>query len=159
MPTATMTADATYWNRRATDNDAAGMVGWASHPFEAHENYVALLLAGIVRPGSRVLDVGCGYGRFAECVTELKAEWVGVDFSEGMKAVYDEEVGLGTFILADARQPKADWGKFTTILCVGANQVMGLGTEQFKELYAPFVKKPGNIVLVGPYTTTIHNLF
>lgn len=162
MTASTLSADAAYWNARARDNegDPQSMVGWASHPFDAHQNYVKFLLTGIVKPGSRVLDVGCGFGRFAQFVVEeLKAEWVGVDYSEEMRRVWEEESGFGTFILADARQPQSDWGRFSTILAVGSNQQMGLNVGQFAEVYTPLIKRTGHIVIVGPYTTTINNLF
>ena len=159
-PATVQNNDAAYWDKRATDHDEpADIVGWASHPFLKHESFVYQLLNGLVLPGSRVLDVGCGFGRFAPHVHELRAEWVGLDFSQKMHELWQEEIGVGKFVLGNARTPPKDLGQFQTVLFCGSDGSIGLPKEALKELYTPFVKRPGHIVIVGPYTTIINNLF
>src|ERR687886_555694 len=41
------------------------------------------LLLGEVRPGERVLDLGCGAGRFVAALRDAGADPVGVDIAEG----------------------------------------------------------------------------
>jgi ubiquinone/menaquinone biosynthesis C-methylase UbiE len=59
---------------------------WAELPEDpkpwAWERRRALLLAD-VRPGERVLDLGCGAGRFTAALREHGADAVGVDLAEG----------------------------------------------------------------------------
>ena len=82
--------DQQHWNHRAQQfaENPARCVGWAGHAFDEHERYVKRLLRGLVIPGMRVLDVGCGYGRFAGIVLKRKADWVGVDFSTEMENLW-----------------------------------------------------------------------
>ena len=59
---------------------------WAGAPADpepwAWERRRALLLAE-ARPGERVLDLGCGAGRFVAALRELGADPVGVEIAEG----------------------------------------------------------------------------
>ena len=155
--------DAAYWNQRATTYAAnpARMVGWEQHPFDEHERYVKRLLRGLVTPGMKVLDVGCGYGRFAEVVQKRKADWVGIDFSPEMHNQWAKRGAPGKFVLADARntEPLKPYAPFDLIFCVGANGPMGLGVDDFCKLYSCLIRKPGHIVVVGPYQDATHHYF
>lgn len=154
--------DATYWNHRAQQHVAnpARMVGWEGHPFDEHERYVKRLLRGLVTPGMRVLDVGCGYGRFAEIVQKRKAEWTGVDFSPEMQRLWKQRGSHGHFVLAHAENPPKELiGPFDLIFCVGANGPMGLSVEDFCERYSCLIRKPGHIVVVGPYRDATFHYF
>jgi ubiquinone/menaquinone biosynthesis C-methylase UbiE len=59
---------------------------WADAPADPEpwdwERRRALLLAE-VRPGERVLDLGCGAGRFVRALGEAGADPVGIDLAEG----------------------------------------------------------------------------
>src|SRR5215212_3259627 len=59
---------------------------WADAPQDpepwAWERRRALLL-GEVRPGERVLDLGCGAGRFLAAMRDAGADPVGVELAEG----------------------------------------------------------------------------
>lgn len=53
-----------------------------------------------LRPGSRVLDVGCGPGRHAHALAERGIEAVGIDIS----MAFLRAAGEGTWVRADARR-------------------------------------------------------
>lgn len=154
---------AQYWNHRAqvNVNNPAKMVGWEGHPFDEHERYVKRLLRGLVTPGMRVLDVGCGYGRFADIVLKRKAEWTGVDFSPEMQRLWKANGSHGCFVLANAVTPPSelDRAAYDLIFCVGANGPMGLSVEDFCNRYSCLIRKPGHIVVVGPYQDTTFHYF
>jgi ubiquinone/menaquinone biosynthesis C-methylase UbiE len=59
------------------------------------------LLADRAIPDLRVLDCGCGTGRFSKLFSDLGAEVVGVDTSPRMLAIAQSKVPTGTFQIAD----------------------------------------------------------
>lgn len=63
-----------YWRRTAR--------GWSPRRVGVADAETALL-AELVRPGARVLDVGCGDGRLGEACRRLGARYAGVDVSPG----------------------------------------------------------------------------
>ena len=152
------------WNHRAEvfAENPARMVGWEQHPFDEHERYVKRLLRGLVTPSMKVLDVGCGYGRFAGIVLKRKAEWVGIDFSPAMQQLWKNNGSPGRFVLANAATPPQEaeaLGPYDLIFCVGANGPMGLSVDLFCERYSCLIRKPGHIVVVGPYQDATHHYF
>jgi 2-polyprenyl-3-methyl-5-hydroxy-6-metoxy-1,4-benzoquinol methylase len=88
-----VSASAEYWEQRARDfaGDGAGLRAVCSYGMPAFYNrYIQLTqqlaLAPHLRvaPGTRVLDVGCGIGRWSRQLAARGAEVVGVDLSETM---------------------------------------------------------------------------
>lgn len=82
----------------------------------------ALVDALALRPGERVLDVGCGPGRHAHALGRRGIEVVGVDISERFVEVARRDAPDGvTFVRADARALPYD-GEFDAVisLCQGA---------------------------------------
>ncbi|MGI8899669.1 MAG: class I SAM-dependent methyltransferase [Nocardioides sp.] len=66
----------------------------------------ASFVAGLVEPGARVLDAGCGTGRVAIRLGELGYHCVGVDVEESMLAVARRERPEATWVTGDvARLP------------------------------------------------------
>jgi SAM-dependent methyltransferase len=61
----------------------------------------ATLCAGLVAPGSRILDAGCGTGRVAIRLAELGYEVIGVDVDESMLAVARREAPGLTWVAGD----------------------------------------------------------
>lgn len=47
---------------------------------------VSFLIEQYITPGQLVLDLGCGNGRVADLVNEIKADYIGIDVSEGLIA-------------------------------------------------------------------------
>jgi SAM-dependent methyltransferase len=54
-----------------------------------------------IGPGTRVLDVGCGAGRFARMAADTGAEVAGLDAAEGLVEIAAEQVPEGDFRVGD----------------------------------------------------------
>jgi SAM-dependent methyltransferase len=105
----------------------------AAHTREAYLRYsftrgteqeVAFLVATLgLRPGMRVLDVGCGPGRHARALTALGIDVVGVDIS----AAFLSRAGPGQWVRADARWLPVARGGFDAAisLCQGGFGLLG----------------------------------
>ncbi|HZN13543.1 MAG TPA: class I SAM-dependent methyltransferase [Acidimicrobiales bacterium] len=92
------------------------------------EQEVAFLVDALdLKPGTRVLDVGCGPGRHAYALAERGIEVVGVDISQRFVDLANESAPAGaTFQRADARALAFD-GEFDVAvsLCQGAFGLVG----------------------------------
>jgi SAM-dependent methyltransferase len=86
-------------------------------------------LAGALalRPGQRILDVGCGPGRHAHALAERGLEVVGVDISQRFVDIATDAAPAGaTFVRADARDLRFDAEFDAAIsLCQGAFGLAG----------------------------------
>jgi ubiquinone/menaquinone biosynthesis C-methylase UbiE len=68
------------WDEQAADYEAY------AHPFTRHYAEAALVLAGGVAPGERVLDIAAGTGTLTLAAAQGGAHVLGIDFSPGMVA-------------------------------------------------------------------------
>jgi len=60
------------------------------------------LFNGYVMPGDKVLDLGCGNGRFFEFLKDKDIDYIGVDFSEKLIEIAKEKYPKIKFQVADA---------------------------------------------------------
>ena len=56
-------------------------------------------------PGARVLDAGCGFGRFAAALAKQGCETVGVDISPAAIAEAERRCPGPTYLVADLTEP------------------------------------------------------
>ncbi len=101
-----------------------------------------------LRPGMRVLDVGCGPGRHAHALARAGVEVVGVDIAAAFLAA----AGAGTWVRADARRLPFAPGSFDAAvsLCQGGFGLLGgAGDELVLREMAAAVKKGGRIALTA----------
>lgn len=90
--------------------DGEGPRGWGA-PLHA-----AVLGATGVRPGTTVLDVGCGTGSFARAAADRGARVTGIDADPAAVALAAARVPEGTFTVADALDPPP--GPFDVVAAV-----------------------------------------
>lgn len=100
------------------------------------------------QPGERILDAGCGTGRYIGTIMRYGAQPVGIDFSEGMLAVARARFPDTPFLRGDlrARLPFPD-AVFDKVLCAQAlKHLPGLAyavTEFARSL------KPGGVLIAS----------
>jgi SAM-dependent methyltransferase len=128
----------------------------ANHARQAYLRYsftfgtdqeVAFLVETLeLRPGMRVLDVGCGPGRHARALAQRGIEVVGVDIAAAFLAV----AGVGNWVRADARHLPVAPGAFDAALslCQGGFGLLGgLGDEAALAQMAQAVKAHGRVAV------------
>jgi cyclopropane-fatty-acyl-phospholipid synthase len=72
-----------------------------------------------IRPGSRVLDMGCGWGAFLKCVRDIGAEGIGVTLSSGQQKACVKN-GLNVHFMDCRTIPPETFGVFDAVTCIGA---------------------------------------
>lgn len=106
---------------------------------------------GITR-GSKVLDMGCGWGPFLAYIKELGALGRGVTLSSAQAAACVQN-GL-TVEVKDCRQiTPADYGTFDAVTCIGGMEhfcsIAQYKAGQQDEIYADFFRKLAELLPVG----------
>lgn len=72
-----------------------------------------------LRPGSKVLDAGCGFGRFSAALMERGCDAVGVDISPAAIAEAERRCPGPTYLVADLLEPLPDGlGPFDALVSV-----------------------------------------
>lgn len=101
-------------------SDAAAMYdSWFESPWGQYASKVeADLIANALEPvpGARILDAGCGTGRFGESLAEFGAKVTGVDLDSSMLALAQRR--LGCVALADVHHLPFAGGAFDATLAV-----------------------------------------
>ena len=105
-----MSAPAAFYDAILGDPRNAYGLPLEQSPYRELYHKVARLIA----PGQRIVDLGCGSGRFASLVIPEAASYVGIDFSRELllaAAMYNDVLIPGRFRQADLRTcaiPDAD---------------------------------------------------
>jgi ubiquinone/menaquinone biosynthesis C-methylase UbiE len=88
-----------------------------------------------LRAGERVLDAGCGTGRYFSTLLGQQVELVGVDFSAGMLRVAHRKHPEVSLAQADLQHdwPFAD-GAFDTVICALVGEHLGALEHVFSEM-------------------------
>lgn len=60
------------------------------------------LFNNYLKKGDKVLDIGCGNGRFCEIIQEAGADYTGIDISEKLIEIAKKKFPKGMFIVGDA---------------------------------------------------------
>lgn len=79
-------------------------------------------LMQVVKPGSSVLDIGCGAGRFTFAAEEMGAHVIGIDCADGPLEYARKLAAIkgsqARFVLGDATDLHADLGHFDLVLLI-----------------------------------------
>ncbi len=115
-----------HWFEQVADHLGAAYLRYSFTKGTAHE--VEFIVGALdLRPGQRVLDVGCGPGRHAYALAERGMEVVGVDISQRFVDIATADAPSGaSFVRADARDLRYDAEFDAAIsLCQGAFGLAG----------------------------------
>ena len=142
-----MTGRDPHWFEPVADHLGAAYLRYSFT--KGTRNEVEFLVEALgLRPGSRVLDVGCGPGRHALALAERGIETLGIDISERfVDLARDQAAAAGleraTFRRLDARHLPFD-GEFDAVisLCQGAFGLVGTDV-------GPTAVDPDGVVLAG----------
>lgn len=127
-----------YWDQRVDDNrhDLRGMI-WHSGITMQHQRFAEHILEFF--KDKEVLDVGCGYGRFAAIFNPAK--YTGFDYSPKMIGLAKELHPDHRFEVRDFNEPAQ--GEYEVVFQVISLGSMGISAEQFIEKY----KKHAQVVI------------
>lgn len=101
-------------------DDVAGLYEQAAAPLAHYQPAARAFLANNVRPGHRVLDLGCGPGHLTSGLP-LDVEVVGIDISGRMVEEARQRRPAGTYLVHDFHQSlPAELGAFDVIMASGS---------------------------------------
>ncbi|MCI0570956.1 MAG: methyltransferase domain-containing protein [Myxococcaceae bacterium] len=104
---------------RALFDGVAGLYEALYPSLHLYASRVERFLEQVVRPGSRVLDVGCGGGQLTRGLPE-SAHVVGMDISEEMLAVARASRPSGEYLVQSYAEPiPSSLGRFDVVLAAG----------------------------------------
>jgi ubiquinone/menaquinone biosynthesis C-methylase UbiE len=110
----------------------------------------AIELLGLA-PGARVLDAGCGFGRFTAAMAEQGCETVGVDISPAAIAEAERRCPGPTYLVADLTEPLPEGvGPFDALLSMYSSYGYGATVEEDEAMLRAFRRalKPGGRLLM-----------
>jgi cyclopropane-fatty-acyl-phospholipid synthase len=105
-----------------------------------------------ITEGTRVLDMGCGWGPFLNYLRQIKAKGIGLTLSKGQHAACTRQ-GFEVYIQDCRTVTPADYGRFDAIASVGAFEHF-CSIEDYKagkqdEVYHNFFKTVSDLLPVG----------
>jgi SAM-dependent methyltransferase len=90
-------------------------------------------------PGARVLDAGCGFGRFAAALAAHGCDAVGVDISPAAVAEAERRCPGPTYVVADLRRPPpAALGSFDALLSMYSSFGYGASVAEDEQMLRAF---------------------
>jgi SAM-dependent methyltransferase len=96
------------------------------------EDAVAVVELLGLEPGARVLDAGCGFGRFAKALTENGCDTVGVDISPAAVSEAERRCPGPTYVVADLTEPLPEGlGQFDVLVSVYSS--FGYGATEVED--------------------------
>lgn len=85
-----------YWNQIVKD----GIEYYKAPPaFNENEVGFAIELSRIIKPGHKVVDIGCGHGKWYPLIKKAGGEYLGIDWCEGMIEMAKKRYPDGNFQL------------------------------------------------------------
>lgn len=112
---------------------------------------VSYLIEQYVDPGQVVLDLGCGNGRVADLVEEIKAQYVGMDVSKELIAIARQLRPNHQFYVGDMRQTGFPDASFDHVLLIASfHHVPGMHyrLDVLNEVYR-IVKMGGYVIMTN----------
>lgn len=142
----------TVLNELDTYGPAFMRVAAALGEYDSTAEDAAALVAFLgLRPGTTVVDAGCGFGRFCAALQELGMEATGIDISPAALAEAERRAPGPRYVLHDLTQPlPEDLGTFDVLVSVYSS--WGYGATEAEDLdmlrvFHSLVKPGGTIVM------------
>jgi SAM-dependent methyltransferase len=146
------TATDTHWNDRATAEDDHRKVNIADLVQRGLENR---FIFEWLRPGDRLLEVGCGNGYLTEELRRRVAQVDGFDFAEQMIAEAVARIGErnNRFFIGSVLDPHAVSSPYDAIVCVRVLINLAETGEQLQAIrnFARWTRPGGRLILVEGY--------
>lgn len=121
-----------------------------SYDTTAEDSALTIELLGL-EPGAKVLDAGCGFGRFAAALQERGCESVGVDIAPTAIAEAEKRCPGPTYVVADLLDPLPEGlGPFDALVSVYSSYGYGATEAEDIEMLRAFHRnlKPGGRLLM-----------
>jgi SAM-dependent methyltransferase len=121
-----------------------------SYDTTAEDAAAMVALLGL-RPGARIVDAGCGFGRFCAALQELGMETTGIDISPAALAEAERRSPGPRYVLHDLTRPlPEDLGQFDVLVSVYSSY--GYGATEAEDLamlrvFHSLVRPGGGIVM------------
>ncbi len=103
-----------------------------------------------IKPGFKILDLGCGNGRLLELLVKEKVEYLGIDHSQGMIKQARQNYPQHSFRVSD--WPGADWpeNEFDLVFCVAVlNHIPQKKQKEFLRAVNRTLKPGGKLLMTN----------
>lgn len=149
-----------YWDDRVLESGGDPMaLVYESPGFQKTQEISETMIKQFVKKGDRILDVGCGYGRFYQAFKNAGAEYTGIDFSKEMIKLAREKHPDGIFILEDFNDRRNVEGFYDVVFeCICLSSIASKDADDFGRNLARLVKKDtGILIMIEPQGVSAFN--
>lgn len=110
--------------------------------------FEGLLDGGLISPGARVLELGCGAGTYVRLLAKRGHSVVGLDYSLPSldRAVAADLARAGNYVAGDASRLPFRAGSFKAVTCIGVLQTLEQHDTTLAEIAR--VLEPGGVAVV-----------
>jgi SAM-dependent methyltransferase len=150
-----------YYAQRLSAERLARCYALAAPRMQRYLEQELMHLVDRIRPGDRVLELGCGYGRVTLRLAEAGADVVGIDLAEDSLALARRDAaaaGVGprcAYLQMDATELRFDEASFDIVACVQNGIAAFRVDPQRLVAQAWRVLRPGGRLLLSTYTEAI----
>ena len=116
---------------------------------EAKVIKAASIVADLIPRRSKVLDIGCGYGRIASCFCDESHEYYGIDIAPAAIEQAREREPRGNFVVGSAADQVSESGGFDLVclLYVAVHFVDPISIQNLMKFASDSVSKNGTLVI------------
>lgn len=144
-----------FWDNRAKISKNDRELVYESQLFGNNQKIAEDIIKIFSRPGMRVLDIGCGFGRFYPEFEKAGVVYVGVDSSKEMLKIACQRFSQGTFILDDWNKKDPTLGQFDLVfecICLSSSDPNNedASIKKFENILMKWVSPGGKLIMIEP---------